>query len=164
LAAENGIRAQVAGLVPNAIVNSERDPVDHDGSGMFADLGRLIRLASVFVLLLATVGLIAGMTGGLLERRRPFALLRASGVRLGELRRVVFLETATTMVLTSVVGVGLGTLLAYAATRRAGLRWEWPGVEVYASAGGAVLAALLLSTLVLPLLNAATRFDTIRYE
>jgi ABC-type antimicrobial peptide transport system permease subunit len=115
-------------------------------------------------MLLATVGLTAGMTGSLLERRRPFALRRASGVRLGELRRVVFFETAVTMVLTSAVGVGLGMLLGYAATRRAGLTWTWPDIEVYAYAGGAVLAALLLSTLALPLLNAATRFGAIRYE
>jgi hypothetical protein len=35
---------------------------------------------------------------------------------------------------------------------------------VYAYAGGGVLAALVLSTLVLPLLGAATRYDAIRYE
>lgn len=164
LAAENRVRNQVASLVPNAIINSERDPVDHTGGGMFADFGRLINIATLFVLLLATVGLTAGLAGSLLERRRPFALLRASGVRLGELRRVVFLETAATMVLTSVVGVGLGMLLAYVATRRAGLSWTWPDLAVYAYAGGAVLAALLLSTLALPLLNLTTRFDAIRYE
>jgi ABC-type antimicrobial peptide transport system permease subunit len=116
------------------------------------------------VLLLATVGLTAGMTGSLLERRRPFALLRASGVRLSELRQVVFLETAATMLLTSVAGVVLGMLLAYAGTRRAGLAWSWPDPEVYAFAAGAVLAALALSTLALPLLNATTRVDAIRYE
>ena len=104
------------------------------------------------------------MTGSLLERRRPFALLRASGVRIGELRQVVILETAATMVITSAVSVGLGMLLAYATTRRAGLTWTWPDLEVYAYAGGAVLAALLLSTLALPLLNLTTRFDAIRYE
>ena len=60
------------------------------------------------MLLVAACSLTAGMIGGLIERRRPFALLRASGMRLGELRRVVFLETAATMVVTSVVGVGLG--------------------------------------------------------
>jgi len=164
LAAENRVRVQAANLVPNAIVNSDRDPVDHNGYGFFADFGRLAHIASLFVLLLATIGLTAGMTGSLLERRRPFALLRASGVRLGELRQIVFLETAATMVVTSAVGVGFGMLLAYAATRRAGLIWTWPDLEVYAYAGGAVLAAVLLSTLALPLLDAATRFDTIRYE
>jgi len=163
-AAENRVRVQAANLVPNAIINSDRDPVDHSGERTFIGFGRLIGIASLFLLLLATVGLTAGMTGSLLERRRPFALLRASGVRLGELRRVVLLETTATMVITSAVGVGLGMLLAYAATRRAGLSWTWPGLDVYAYAGGAVLAALLLSTLALPLLSATTRFDAIRYE
>ena len=164
LAAENRVRVEAANLVPNAIINSDRDPVDFDGGAMFADVGRLTYLATVFVLFLAVVGLIAGMTAGLLERRRPFALLRASGVRLGELRRVVLLETSATMVLTSAVGVVLGMVLGFAATRRVGLTWTWPAPEVYAYAGAAVLAALLLSTLALPLLNAATRFDAIRYE
>jgi hypothetical protein len=164
LTAENRVRVQAANLVPNAIINSDRDPVDHDGGRMFSGFGDLVRIASVFVLLLATVGLAAGIFGGMLERRRPFALLRASGVRLGELRLVVFLETTVTMVFTSAAGVGLGMLLAFTATRRAGLIWTWPDPTVYAYAGGGVLIAVLLSTLALPLLGAATRHDAIRYE
>jgi ABC-type antimicrobial peptide transport system permease subunit len=163
LAAETRIRAQAANLVPNAIVNSNRDPVNHEDN-LVAGFAGLVYLATLFVLLLAVVGLTAGMTAGLLERRRPFALLRASGVRLGELRRVVLLETSATMALTSALGIVLGMVLGFAATRRAGLTWTWPSAEVYAYAGGAVLAALILSTLALPLLNAATRFDAIRYE
>jgi hypothetical protein len=164
LAAENRVRVQAANLVPNAIINSDRDPVDHNGEGFFVDFDRLITIAALFVLLLAAIGISAGVVGGLIERRRPFALLRASGVRLGELRRVVFLETAATMVSTSAAGVGLGMLLAYTATRRAGLTWTWPDPDVYAYAGASVLAAVILSTLALPLLNAATRHDAIRYE
>jgi hypothetical protein len=163
-AAESRIRNQAADLVPNAIINSDRHPEGFDDITSFPELGDMVTIASLFVLLLAAIGLTAGMVGSLLERRRPFALLRASGVRLGELRRVMFLEVAATMVLTSVAGVGIGMLLAYTATRRAGLLWVWPEPEVYAYAGGAVLAALLLSTLALPLLDAATRFDAIRYE
>jgi hypothetical protein len=164
LAAEGRIRNQVASLVPNAIVNSDRDPVDYGLETAFVDFGRLITIAALFVLLLAAVGITAGMIGGLLERRRQFALLRAAGVRLGELRQAVLLETAATMVLTSVAGVGLGMLLAFTATRQAGLTWTWPDPEVYAYAGGGVLVALILSALVLPLVGAATRYDAIRYE
>jgi hypothetical protein len=163
-AAESRVRNQVAALVPNAIVNSDRHPESFDDIAVPPGVGDLVKVAGLFVLLLAAIGLTAGITAGLLERRRPFALLRACGVRLGELRRVVFLETAATMAITSAVGVGIGMLLAYAATRRAGLAWRWPDVEIYAYAGGAVLAAVLLSTLALPLLSAATRFDAIRYE
>ena len=165
LAAENRVRGQAVNLVPNAIINSDRDRADHgDRDDWFPGLDDLVTVAVLFLLMLAAIGLAAGMIGGLLERRRPFALLRASGVRLGELRRVMFLETAVTMVITSAVGVAIGMLLAYTATRRAGLIWTWPDLQLYAYAGGAVLAAVLLSTLALPLLNTATRFDAIRYE
>jgi ABC-type antimicrobial peptide transport system permease subunit len=164
-AAESRVRNQIAEIAPNAIVNSDRHPESTDDiSALPTDLRGLMTIAGLFLLLLAALGLSAGITGGLLERRRSFALLRASGVRLGELRWVVFLETAVTMVVTSTVSVGLGMLLAYAATRRAGLLWRWPDPEIYAYAGGAVLASVLLSALALPLLNAATRFDAIRYE
>ena len=44
------------------------------------------------------------------------------------------------------------------------MAWAWPGLDIYAYVGGGVLAALLFSTLALPLLNAATRHDAVRYE
>jgi uncharacterized protein YfiM (DUF2279 family) len=164
LAAENRVRTQAANLVPNAIINSDRDPVDYGLETLFADFNRLVSVASLFVLLIAACSLTAGMIGGLLERRRPFALLRASGMRLGELRWVVLLETSATMVFTSVVGVGLGMVLAYAASRRGGGGWTWPDFDVFIYVGSGVLAALVFSTLALPLLSATTRYDSVRYE
>ena len=91
-------------------------------------------------------------------------MLRASGVRLGELRRVVLLETAATMVFTSLLGVGLGLVLAYAAARRGDVMWTWPDLGTFAIVGSGVLAALLFSMFALPLLNATTRHDAVRYE
>ena len=162
LATENRVRTQAANLVPNAIINTDRDP--NNDLLYFADLGRLASVAGLFVLLVGACSLTAGMIGGLLERRRPFALLRASGMRIGELRRVVFLETAATMMFTSAVGVGLGLLTAYAAVRQGSMAWHWPSLDVFAYVGGGVLAALAFSMLGLPLLNAATRHDAVRFE
>jgi hypothetical protein len=164
LAVENRVRTQAANLVPNAIINTDRDPVDHNLETLFTDVNRLITVAGLFVLLMGAFGLTAGMVGGLLERRRPFALLRASGMRLGELRQIVFLETAATMVLTSAIGVGLGLVLAYVESTRDGGTWAWPDPAVFGYVGGGVLAALVFSTLALPLLNATTRHDAVRYE
>ena len=121
-------------------------------------------VASFFVVIVGAFGLSAGMVGGLIERRRPFALLRAGGVRLGELRRSVFLETAATMAAVSLVGAGVGMLLAYGASRQAGVDWRWPGPEVYGLIGGGVLAALAFSTIALPLLSLSTRQDAVRFE
>jgi hypothetical protein len=95
-AAENRVRTQAANLVPNAIIHTQRDRVDIDGLYL-GNLEQLLRVGWLFVLVVAACSLTVGMVAGVIERRRPFALLRASGFRLGELRQVVFLETAATM-------------------------------------------------------------------
>jgi ABC-type antimicrobial peptide transport system permease subunit len=164
LAAENRVRTQAANLVPNAIINSSRDPVDYNLETFFRDLDRFAVVAAFFVLIIGAFGLAASMVGGLIERRRPFALLRASGVYLSELRRSVLFETAATMAVVSVVGVGIGMLLAYGSTRQGGADWRWPGADVYGLIGGGVLAALLFSTIALPLLSLTTRHDAVRFE
>ena len=164
LAAENRVRTRAANLVPNAIINSDRDPIDYNLETFFQDMDRLAAVAALFVLIIGAFGLAASMVGGLIERRRPFALLRASGVYLSELRRSVLLETAATMAVVSVVGVGIGMLLAYGSTRQGGVDWRWPGADVYGLIGGGVLAALLFSTIALPLLSLTTRHDAVRFE
>jgi ABC-type antimicrobial peptide transport system permease subunit len=112
----------------------------------------------------AACSLTVGMLAGVIERRRPFALLRASGLRLGELRQVVFLETAAAMLVTAVVGVGLGMATSYAFALFGDMTWTWPDAGVFTMVGIGVFAALILSTIALPLLDAATRPDAVRYE
>jgi hypothetical protein len=164
LAAENRVRTRAANLVPNAIINSNRDPIDHNLETFFWDMERLAAICALFVLIIGAFGLAASMVAGLIERRLPFALLRASGVHLGELRRAVLLETATTMAVVSVAGVGVGMLLAYGSVRQGGVEWRWPGPDVYGLIGAGMLAALLFSALALPLLSLTTRHDTVRFE
>jgi ABC-type antimicrobial peptide transport system permease subunit len=163
LSAENIVRTQAANVVPNAIINSNRDP-DQDVGTLMKEMDRLVAVAALFVLIIGAFGLATSMVGGLIERRRPFALLRAAGVYVAELRRAVLLETAATMTAISVVGAGVGMLLAYGAARQGGVEWRWPGVEVYGLIGGGVLAALLFSAIALPLLNVTTRHDAVRFE
>jgi hypothetical protein len=55
-------------------------------------------------------------------------------------------------------------LLAFASTRQGDLAWRWPGADVYGLIGGGVLAALLFSTVALPLLNLTTRHEALRFE
>jgi hypothetical protein len=162
-AAENRVRTRAANLVPNAIIHTRRDPVDTDAL-FFDSLEQLQRLVWYFVLLVAACSLTVGMLAGVIERRRPFALLRASGLRLGELRQVVLLETVAAMLVTGVVGVGLGMATSYAFALFGDLSWRWPDGGVLAMVGVGVLAALVLSALALPLLNAATRPDAVRFE
>jgi predicted lysophospholipase L1 biosynthesis ABC-type transport system permease subunit len=162
-AAENRVRTRAANLVPNAIIHTQRDRVDTDAL-FFASLEQLQRLVWYFVLLVAACSLTVGMVAGVIERRRPFALLRASGLHLGELRQIVLLETAAAMLVTGAVGVGLGMATSYAFALFGDLSWRWPDGGVFAMVGIGVLAALVLSAMALPLLNAATRPDAVRFE
>jgi hypothetical protein len=76
----------------------------------------------------------------------------------------VFLETAAAMLVTAAVGVGLGMASSYALALFGDMIWTWPDAGVFVMVGIGVLAALILSTIALPLLDAATRHDAVRYE
>jgi len=157
------VRTTAANVVPNAIIHVAGDESDPDAL-FLADLRTLLQLACLFVLLVAACSLAAGTVGGLIERRRPFALLHASGVRLGELRRIVFLETAATMLVTSTAGAVLGLLVAYVTSRTGEMAFRWPQLDSYLMLGSGVLTALLLSMAALPLLRSVTRHNALRYE
>jgi ABC-type antimicrobial peptide transport system permease subunit len=99
---------------------------------------------------------------GVLERRRPFALLRASGVRLGDLRRIVLLETGAPLAFTVVLGVGVATLQSLVAVPLKD--WILPSTEFFTGLGAGVLAAFVVSLIALPFMDTATRLDAARFE
>jgi ABC-type transporter Mla maintaining outer membrane lipid asymmetry ATPase subunit MlaF len=86
------------------------------------------------------------------------------GLRLGELRQVVFLETVAAMLITAAAGVALGVAASHALALFGDLDWSGPDVGVFAMVGAGVLVALVLSATALPVLDAATRHDAVRYE
>ncbi len=157
------VRTQAAVLVPNALVHMQQDRIDHDRV-LVDSLGQLMRVFWMFVLVVAACSLTVGTLAAMIERRRPFALLRASGLRLSELRRVVFMETAAAMLITALVGVGLGLASSYALALVRDIPWTWPDAGVFATVAAGVLVSLALTTLALPLIDAATRHDAVRYE
>jgi hypothetical protein len=167
VAAVERLRTRVASLLPRAIVSTRDDVFRQqlDLDELFIDLNAGLRIMSLFVIVVAGCSLTISLVNGLIERRRPFALLRASGVRVGELRRIMLLETAVPMVLTVVLGVALGSVpLLAASIALEGVPFPGPGLDFALGLGGAVLTALALTTLTFPLMNAATRYDAIRYE
>jgi hypothetical protein len=162
-AAAERVRTRAAALIPNALIHLQEDRVRRELVGG-RSLVQLMRIGWMFVLVVAACSLTVGTLAAMIERRRPFALLRASGLRLAELRRVVFLETAAAMLITSLVGVGLGLTSSYALAVFRDLPWTWPDAGTFATVAAGVLAALALTTVALPLVDAATRHDSVRYE
>jgi hypothetical protein len=66
----------VANLVPNAIINTDRDPVDFHGEKFFEDFGRFGSIAGLFALIVGACSLAAGLLGILAERGRSHSCAR----------------------------------------------------------------------------------------
>jgi predicted lysophospholipase L1 biosynthesis ABC-type transport system permease subunit len=165
-AAVEHLRTQVATLMPHAIVSTRDDLFRQqlDFAALFGNLNSGMRLVLLFVIVVAGCSLTISVISGLIERRRPFALLRASGLRLGELRRIAMLETAIPMLVTVTLGAVLGLVPLLAASVAEGVSYSGPGWGFAALLCGVVVAALAITTLAFPLMNTATRHDAIRYE
>ncbi|MFC6082496.1 FtsX-like permease family protein [Sphaerisporangium aureirubrum] len=163
LAAESRVRTQAAILLPRAILNSRRDVVLRE-TRLWADVGTLARLVTWFAVLIAGCGLTVWVIAGLLDRRRPFALLRAAGARAGELRRVVLTETAVPLLFTVLLGLALGSFTSFVFAAVGHDPWSPPGPGFLLSLTAGVLAALAITMAALPLMDVSTREDTVRSE
>jgi hypothetical protein len=160
-AAEERVRTLAAIAVPSARTETSGELAART-TGEFDWVDDVLPPAMAFVLLVAACSLTVATVSGLMERRRPFALLRASGVRLGELRRIVLLETGLPLVVTALGGVGTALLVTYLIVP--GEEWALPEVGFFAGLGLGLVAALAVSSLALPLMEVATRHDSVRFE
>jgi hypothetical protein len=161
LAAEERVRTLAAIAAPSARTETSRELAARTAAE-FAWVDGVLPPAMAFVLLVAACSLTVATVSGLMERRRPFALLRASGVRIGELRRIVLLETGLPLVVTVLGGVGAALLATYLIVPAE--EWALPDVGFFAGLGLGVVGALAVSSLALPLMEVATRHDSIRFE
>ncbi|MBO3751931.1 hypothetical protein J5X84_38175 [Streptosporangiaceae bacterium NEAU-GS5] len=126
---------------------------------------RISDLALLVTLLIAGLNLAVTAAGGLLERRRPFALLRLAGMRPGELRRVLLAETAGPLLITAAASAVLGLAVSAEVTHVSGLPWR-PPLPAYwwILTGGLSTALVIALTASLPLLGKLTSLETARFE
>jgi hypothetical protein len=128
---------------------------------------RMVSIAVVLTLIVAGASLAVAIGGGLVERRRPFALLRVSGTGIGTLYRVVLLESVLPLVTATVLAAGTAYLLAYLAVAKmapAGTAVPRPSAAYYATTGGGLLAAVVVVLAVLPVLGRLTGPEDARFE
>jgi hypothetical protein len=120
---------------------------------------RMLNIAIVLTLVVAGCSLAVSVGGGLVERRRPFSLLRVTGTPTGVLYRVVLLE--------AVLPLAAATLLAVAAATKvapSGTPVPTPDGSYYLTMGLGLLVALALICGTLPFLSRITRSDSARFE
>lgn len=128
---------------------------------------RLFSIAVVLTLLVAGCSLAVAVGGGLVERKRPFALLRLSGTGVGALYRVVLLESVLPLITATVVAGATAYGLAYLSVMKmapAGTAVPRPSASYYATTGGGLVAAVLVILTVLPILGRITGPENARFE
>jgi FtsX-like permease family len=127
-----------------------------------------IALAVVAVsLVVAGCSLAVSVGGGLMERKRPFTLLRVAGVQVRVLNRVVLLESVLPLTLTAVVAAAAGLGAAVSILRTLGPKVgsvTLPGHVYFLTLGCALAVSLAVILATLPLLNRITVPDDMRFE
>ncbi|OHV51324.1 FtsX-like permease family protein [Pseudofrankia sp. BMG5.36] len=137
-----------------------------------ADNARLLvrfqQLANVVILCslpIAGCSLAVSVAGGLSDRRRPFSLLRLTGVQLATLRRVVAIESVVPLLVTAAVAIGMGFVAAQLFLR-AQLDYTLvaPGPAYYTVVAGGLALSLAVIASTLPLLRRITGPETARND
>jgi hypothetical protein len=126
------------------------------------------QLANVVVLVslvIAGCSLAVSVAGGLSDRKRPFSMLRLTGVSLGTLRRVVALESVTPLLVAAVVAMGAGLLAAHLFLKaQMDYSLSPPGIAFYVIVGAGLAASLGVIGSTLPLLRRITGPEAARND
>jgi hypothetical protein len=128
---------------------------------------RLIDLAVALTLLVAGCSLAVAVGGGLVERKRPFTLMRVTGTPVAALYRVVLLEAVAPLVAAAVVAAGTAYLisaLTLAKLAPKGTPLPGLGARYFLTMAGGLALSLAVIAATLPLLGRLTRPGSVRFE
>jgi len=128
---------------------------------------KLFDLAVTLTVIVAGLSLVVSIGGGLVDRKRPFTLLRVGGTPLSTLSRVVLLEAvlplAAAVVMAAAIAYGMAV---YAVLRISPAGTPVPGLNgtYWATMGAGVAIALGAICATLPLLGRMTTPASVRFE
>jgi hypothetical protein len=157
LTAGSGFAAQTIGEVAQA------------RAALYTELATVTELIVVLTLLVAGCGIAIAMGGGVVDRKRPFTLLRVSGTPTGVLRRVVLIESVLPLAAAAVVAGLIGFVASLPVNRvlNQGIHASvvhLPDHTYYLGVGAGLLVAIAVIFAVLPLLGRVTVPSNARFE
>jgi hypothetical protein len=134
----------------------------------YADtVSRLVYIAVALTLLVAGCSLAVSVGGNLVERKRPFTLLRVSGTPTATLYRVVLLEAILPLAAATVVAAGTAYGIAVLTVDRmapAGTPTPTLGHVYFTIMGVGLLVSLLVILATMPVLGRMTGPSNVRFE
>jgi hypothetical protein len=128
---------------------------------------RLVFIAVALTLLVAGCSLAVAVGGGLVERKRPFSLLRLSGTPISTLYKVVYLEGILPLVTATLVAAATGygiSLLTVNKMSPKGTPLPTLGHVYYLTMGAGSAISLVVILITLPLLGRITEPNNVRFE
>jgi ABC-type antimicrobial peptide transport system permease subunit len=135
--------------------------------GVATTVQRLVDVAVVLTMLVAGCSLAVSAGGGLVERKRPFTMLRLSGTPTATLYRVVLTEAVLPLVAAMVVAAGTAygiSVLTIKQMAPAGTPMPLLGHVYYLTTGAGLVVSLLVILATLPLLSRITGLENVRFE
>jgi ABC-type antimicrobial peptide transport system permease subunit len=124
-------------------------------------------IAVALTLLVAGCSLAVAVGGGLVERKRPFSLLRLSGTPSSTLYKVVYLEGILPLVTATLVAAGTGygiSVLTVNKMSPKGTPLPTLGHVYYLTMGVGLAISLVVILITLPLLGRITEPNNVRFE
>ena len=158
------VRTAIQRIVPGAVpwVGAEADA---EANRRLTQLNRVANLALAVTLTIAGCSVAVAVAAGIIERKRPFALLRLAGMHLAELQRTALLEAAAPLLLiasaSAVLGLGTSAVIVSLA---GGIPWQPPTIGYWLSLAGGLTIALGVAAAALPLLRRTTAPSAVRFE
>jgi hypothetical protein len=129
---------------------------------MIQDMTDVIIVAS---LIIAACSLAVNIAAGLGERKRPFSLLRLTGVPTALLHRVVALESALPLLLVAVASIVVGLISAALYLHsQVDITFSLPGISYWATVLGGLAASLAIIASTFPLLSRITGPEVARNQ
>jgi predicted lysophospholipase L1 biosynthesis ABC-type transport system permease subunit len=158
-------RTTIETTLPFTFAPSTLGNVSPQSAQLLAGWRQLASVAIIASLPIAGCSLAVAVAAGLVDRKRPFSLLRLSGAPLALLRRVVALEAALPLLVVAVLSAGTGLAAAHLFLRaQLGESLRSPTLEYYVvvTAGLGLSFAVIGSTL--PLLDRITGPEVARND
>jgi hypothetical protein len=138
------------------------------------NIERVVLAIVALILIVAGCSLAVSVAGSLLDRKRPFTLLRLSGTPLTILTRVVLLESIVPLVGATVVAAGVAIAIAEPPLRAVfsanlGTQQNFasaarPDLGYYMTMLGGLALSALVVLATMPLLNRITQPESARFE
>jgi ABC-type antimicrobial peptide transport system permease subunit len=136
-------------------------------NGLAATVERIIYIAVALTVVVAGCSLAVAVVGSLVERKRPFTLLRVTGTATSTLYRVVLLEAVLPLIAATIIAGGLAYWVAVLTVGKlapTGTPVPVPGGEYYLTMGLGLVGSLLVIMAALPLLRRITGPSSVRFE